>query len=76
MSRGRADNALCIELGRRIRTLRERSGWTQADASAHLGIERGHLSEIETGKRGINVLTLQTIARGFGTTMSKLLKGM
>jgi transcriptional regulator with XRE-family HTH domain len=39
-------------------------------------LKRGHLSEIESGKRSISLLTLQTIAKGMETTMSKLLRGI
>ena len=44
--------------------------------AAHLGMDRGHVSEIENGKRVINLLTLQTVASGLDTTMAKLLKDL
>jgi hypothetical protein len=45
-------------------------------AMPHLGMDRGHVSEIENGKRVINLLTLQTVASGLDTTMAKLLRGL
>jgi transcriptional regulator with XRE-family HTH domain len=69
-------NLVCTELGKRIRSLRRRKGWTQVDMAVHLGINRGHLSDLEMGKREIGLLMLQVIARGLDTTMGKLLKGL
>jgi transcriptional regulator with XRE-family HTH domain len=69
-------NLVCVELGRRIRSLRLRKGWTQVDLAVHLGINRGHLSDLEKGKREIGLLMLQVVARGLDTTMEKLLKGL
>jgi hypothetical protein len=37
---------------------------------------RGHLSDIERGKREAELITLQIIAIGPDTTMSKLLRGL
>ena len=42
----------------------------------YLDMNRGHLSDIETGKREVGIITLQVIARGLGTTMAKLLKDL
>jgi len=44
--------------------------------AAYLGINRGHLSDLEMGKREIGLLMLQVIAKGLDTTMDKLLKGL
>jgi len=44
--------------------------------AAYLGIIRGHLSDLEKGKREIGLLMLQVIAKGLDTTMDKLLKGL
>jgi transcriptional regulator with XRE-family HTH domain len=44
--------------------------------AAYLGINRGHLSDLEMGKREICLLMLQVVARGLDTTMGKLLKGL
>ena len=69
-------NLVCVELGKRVRALRRRKGWTQVEMAVHLGINRGHLSDLEMGKREIGLLMLQVIARGFDTTMAELLKGL
>lgn len=76
MSKGRVPNALTRKLGVRVRTLRKKRNWTQAELGDHLGIDRGHVSEIETGKRMIRLETLQALAEGFDLSMSALLKGL
>ncbi len=69
-------NLLCAELGKRIRRLRQKKGWTQIEMAAYLGINRGHLSDLEKGKREIGILMLQVIAKGLDTTMDELVKGL
>ena len=70
------NHTLCIKLGKRIQRLRKRKGWTQVDLAVTLGMNRGHLSDVERGKREVGLITLQVIARGLGTTMSALLRGL
>lgn len=43
---------------------------------AHTTLDRGHISEMETGKRAITIVTLQIVAKCYGTTMSRLLSGL
>lgn len=69
-------NILCAKVGERIRKLRESRGMNITEFAAHTGLSRGHLSEIEHGKREPGLLTLQTIAAGLDTTMSALLRGL
>ena len=44
--------------------------------AVYLGMNRGHLSDLEMGKREVGLLMLQVIARGLDTTMADLLKGL
>ena len=69
-------HVLLVQLGKRIQTLRKAKGWTQTDLAVHLDLNRGHISDIERGKREVGIITLQVIARGLNTTMAKLLKGL
>lgn len=70
------NHALLVKLGKRIQTLRKHKGWTQTDMAVTLDMNRGHLSDIERGKREVGIITLQVIARGLDTTMASLLKGL
>ena len=70
------NHALLVQLGKRIQALRKGKGWTQTDMAVYLDMNRGHISDVEQGKREVGVITLQVIARGLDTTMAKLLKGL
>jgi hypothetical protein len=41
-----------------------------------LDLNRGHISDIELGKREVGLITLQVIARGLDTTMARILKDL
>jgi len=69
-------HALLVKLGKRIQGLRKKKGWTQTDMAVYLDMNRGHISDIERGKREVGIITLQVIAKGFDTTMSRLLRGL
>jgi transcriptional regulator with XRE-family HTH domain len=69
-------HALLVKLGKRIQILRKKKGWTQTDMSVCLDMNRGHISDIERGKREPGIITLQVIAKGLDTTMSDLLKDL
>jgi transcriptional regulator with XRE-family HTH domain len=70
------NHALLVKLGKRIQALRKKRGWTQTDMAAYLDMNRGHISDIERGKREVGIITLQIIAAGLDTTMAKLLKDL
>jgi transcriptional regulator with XRE-family HTH domain len=70
------NHALLAKLGKRIQALRKKKGWTQIDMAAYLDMNRGHISDIERGKREVGIITLQIIAAGLDTTMAKLLKDL
>jgi transcriptional regulator with XRE-family HTH domain len=70
------NHVLLIKLGKRIQALRKRKGWAQTDKAAYLDMNRGHISDIERGKREVGIITLQIIATGLDTTMANLVKGL
>jgi transcriptional regulator with XRE-family HTH domain len=65
-----------LRFGQRLRALRVRKGWTQVELADYLGLDRGYISNIERGQRNITLETVQIIARGFGVTISQLLRGL
>jgi transcriptional regulator with XRE-family HTH domain len=70
------NHALLVKVGKRVRALRLKRGWTQTDMAVHLDMNRGHISDIERGKREVGLITLQVIARGLDVPMSQLLRGL
>lgn len=69
-----SDSDICIQLGGRIRTLRQKRGWTQFEMSERLGIDRSYLAEVETGKIEICVRNLALIAQAFDLKAWQLMK--
>ncbi len=64
------------KLGKRIRALRAEKGWSQVEMADFLGMNRGYLSELETGKRDPSLSVLKTIADGLSISLSRLLDGL
>lgn len=62
--------------GTKIRKLRKRHGWTQAEMADILGLDRSYLAEIEEGKRNVCLMNLEVIATGFGLTLARLFSGI
>jgi transcriptional regulator with XRE-family HTH domain len=69
-----SETDICVQLGKRIRTLRLKNGWTQFEMSERLGIDRSYLAEVETGKIEVCLRNLALIAQAFGLKAWQLLK--
>ena len=67
---------LLTHLGLRVRKLRKQREWTQVEMAERLGLDRSFLAELERGKTNLSLLTLDTIARGFGISLSRILSGL
>ena len=65
---------ICVRLGRRIRLLRSKRGWTQQQLADMTGIGRVHVTELENGKREAGLKMLEKLASSFDITVSDLLK--
>jgi transcriptional regulator with XRE-family HTH domain len=65
---------ICVRLGRRIRLLREKHGWTQQQLADMTGIGRVHVSELENGKREAGLRMLEKLASSFDISVSEFLK--
>lgn len=64
------------KLGKRIRALRIEKRWSQVEMADLLAMNRGYLSEIETGKKDPSLTMLKTLADGLSVPLSKLLEGL
>jgi transcriptional regulator with XRE-family HTH domain len=64
------------KLGKRIRALRIAKGWSQVEMADLLAMNRGYLSEIETGKKDPSLTMLKTLADGLSVPLAKLLEGL
>jgi transcriptional regulator with XRE-family HTH domain len=63
---------LLARLGDRIRALRGRKGWTQAEMAEKVGLDRSFLADVERGKRNISIMNLALIAEGLGVTLAQM----
>jgi len=63
-------------LGQRIRKIRCKLGYTQESFADACGLHRNYMGAIERGEQNITIKTLQIIARGLDTSVSKLFAGL
>jgi len=64
------------KLGKRIRALRLARGWSQVEMADLLAMNRGYLSEVETGKKDPSLTMLKTLSDGLSIPLSELLDGL
>jgi transcriptional regulator with XRE-family HTH domain len=69
-------NFVSVRLGRRMRDLRRRRGWTQQILADHAELSKTHICELEVGKREVGLMALLRIAGALGVKASELLKGL
>jgi transcriptional regulator with XRE-family HTH domain len=67
---------LQVVLGRRIRELRRKKGYSQESFADHCGLHRTYMGGIERGEHNLTIQTALTIARGLGITVARLLSGI
>lgn len=62
--------------GRRLRQLRLEHAMTQVEVAVHFGIDRTFLSDVERGRKGVCLPTLEVMALGFGLSLAELMRGV
>lgn len=67
---------ICVQVGARIRKLRQTKGWTQTYLSIHAGVGRNYISDVELGKKEIGLRNLHLLAQSLDTSLEKLFKGL
>lgn len=63
-------------LGERVRQLRKKRGWSQEEFAHRCGIYRSYMGAVEGGKYNFTLKTVYKLAKGLGTSVSALLKGI
>jgi len=61
-------------LGRRIKDLRRKKGWSQTAFAAKCGVDRSYVARIEHGEANPRCSILQIIASALGISIFSLLK--
>lgn len=65
---------ILLELGQRIRVLREAKGLSQETVALLSGIDRSYLGGIERGEHNVAVINLEKIAKSLEIELSELFK--
>lgn len=67
---------ITVDLGKRIRELRTRTGLSQEKFALKIGMDRTYFASVETGKRNIAICNIKKIADGLGVSLSELFEGL
>jgi transcriptional regulator with XRE-family HTH domain len=60
-------------LGTKIRQLRKKKGWSQAEFAVICSLHRSHMGKIERGETNVRLSTLLVIANNLETRVEKLM---
>ena len=63
---------MAVPVKTRIRVLRAENEWSQAELAVHVGVARGTINAIETGKYDPSLPLAFKIARAFGKTVEEV----
>lgn len=67
---------IAVRFGKRLRSLRIKKSWSQVEMAEHLGVDRGHISDLEHGKKNVCLPMLEVLSDGFEMTIAELMKGV
>ncbi|MCQ2798046.1 MAG: helix-turn-helix domain-containing protein [Bacilli bacterium] len=70
------DMSILVQLGKRIRYLRNERHLSQMDLALDSDITKNYLSDLERGERNPSVMVLNKIAKGLNVTLEELFKGV
>lgn len=62
------------KLGQNIRKIRLAKGMTQGDLCRKLEVDRGYMSNVETGKKNPTLATIERIAKALNVSIEELMK--
>ena len=67
---------ITVDLGNRIRTLRQENGFSQEKFALNIGMDRTYFASVEDGKRNVAIVNIKKIANGLGVTLSELFENL
>jgi transcriptional regulator with XRE-family HTH domain len=71
-----SSETIAVRFGHRIKKLREKAGLSQVEMAHRFGIDRGHISDLERGKKSVCLPMLEVLSKGFEMSVSELMKGV
>jgi transcriptional regulator with XRE-family HTH domain len=72
---GMPDNVV-RKVGRRIRELRQKKGWSQEKLAEEARLHRTYIGQVERGEKSIGVENLFRIAKALGSSVASVFKGL
>lgn len=67
---------ITIELGNRIREIRNSTGLSQEKFALKIGMDRTYFASVEAGKRNVAIVNIKKIADGLEVTLSELFENL
>ena len=67
-------NQISEKLGQNMKRIRAKKKMSQGDIARALEVDRGYISNIESGKKNPTLATIQKLANALGVSADKLLK--
>lgn len=67
---------ITVNLGLRIKELRNITGLSQEKFALKIGMDRTYFASVEAGKRNIAIINIKKIADGLGVSLSELFEGL
>jgi len=68
-------DSLQRSLGRRIRELRSKHGWTQEEFAEFCGLHRTYMGHVERGEKNVSLSTVLRVANALGVRIPALFGG-
>ena len=68
--------AVTVELGRRVRALREAQGLSQERLAERAKVHRTYVGSLERGERNVALINIVRLANALGVDPSELVSGM
>jgi transcriptional regulator with XRE-family HTH domain len=67
---------ITIKFGLRVRTLRERQGYSQEGFADACGLHRTYVGAIERGEKAVTIVTAEKLALALGLRLAALFDGI
>ncbi len=68
------EKELCIQIGKRIKEMREQAGISQQELALRCGFETSNMCRIEAGKTNPTIITLYKISKALQVELDKVVK--